>query len=67
MEPTQVSAPERRLTHSAVSMKPLAAAVIALAAVIFGGWPAFRSAAAAVFFGFASALVIRLPQGGITA
>jgi ABC-type uncharacterized transport system permease subunit len=36
---------------------------IALAAVIFGGWRPLRTAAAAVFFGFASALVIRLPQG----
>jgi iron complex outermembrane receptor protein len=33
MEPTQVPAPERRLTHSAVSMRPLAAAVIALVAL----------------------------------
>ena len=36
MEPTQVPAPERRLTHSAVSTKPLAAAVIALAALRAG-------------------------------
>src|SRR5580704_5522516 len=36
MEPTQVPAPERRLIHSAVSMRPLAAAVIALAALRAG-------------------------------
>lgn len=35
---------------------------IALAAVIFGGWKAPRVLAAALFFGFASAMIIRVPQ-----
>ncbi|MFG1710268.1 ABC transporter permease [Nonomuraea sp. M3C6] len=38
---------------------------MALAAVILGGWRPLRSMAAALFFGLAGALVIRLPQDAV--